>query len=113
MKVSVIVCLCLFFAPFAFAMQSPDDADHDRCLYQYKGNPVGMHEDDICLRLADRTKFSDLVYLIGRAYQLAGQREKAIEYFQQVEEDPMVNSQEYCRKAAEQLLLLEKSATEQ
>lgn len=42
MKLSAVICISLLFSTAAFAMQSPDSANHDRCFYQYKDNPVGQ-----------------------------------------------------------------------
>lgn len=99
MKLPVSVCLLLLWATATFAMQSPESADHDRCFHQYKDNPVGMHEDSICLDLADRypAGFCDLKYLIGRSYQLDGQQAKAAKYFKQVK----AADREYSNEAAE------------
>jgi len=129
MKLSAIVCISLFFALVACSpqpvesLQSSDSADHDRCFHQYKGNPVGMHEDEICLNLQSRGWDTPvLLYLLGRSYQLDGQNEKAAEYFSQVVEDGQdycerlkeygEEGQDSCEKAAEQLKILEGSQDE-
>jgi len=111
MKQPVGICLLLLWATAAFAMQSPESADRDRCFHQYKDNPAGMHQDSICLDLADRypSGFCDLKYLIGCSYQLDGQKEKAAEYFKQVN----AVDGEYRKKAAERLSELNQPAEEE
>ena len=101
MKLFIFFFFFLLFSSAALAMQSPESADRDRCFHQYKDNPAGMYDDSICVTLADRyqANFPDLQYLIGCAYQLDGQAEKAAKYFSRVEGvEP-----KYSRKTADRL----------
>jgi len=123
MKIQALACVSLFFALVACStrpvesMQSPDSAEHDRCFHQYKDNPAGMYEDEVCVNLLDRGwDTPTLKYLLGRSYQLDGQNEKAAEYFRQVTEEGQEyceylrqvkeEGQEYCKEAATQLSIL-------